>query len=132
MSDEERFLSTFIDKSKRARLAELLANPKRRREVTSALAHFRDLDPRWLITLPSDQQSPASIERLLRAKGAPESCYIISESSELDGKHLPLRSALDNIVGGGMGTLLSCIPDRLGFFEGEGPSDRFILERRAT
>jgi hypothetical protein len=30
-----------------------------------------------------------------------------------------------------MGTLLSCIPGKLAYYEGEGPSDRCILERRA-
>ena len=30
---------------------------------------------------------------------------------------------------GDLGMLLSCIPGRLGYFEGESPKDRFILAR---
>jgi len=131
MNDEELFLTAFINKARRERLAELLANPKRRRQATSALAHFHELDPRWLVEIPHHQQSATSIERLLRSKGAPDTCHLISESSDLDGRSLPLASALERVVGQGMGTLISCIPGKLGFFEGEGPSDRYILERRA-
>jgi hypothetical protein len=35
------------------------------------------------------------------------------------------------VVGRGMGTLISCVPGQLAFFEGEGPSHRCILARAA-
>jgi len=41
------------------------------------------------------------------------------------------RGALEEVMGHGMGTLLSSIPGKLAYYEGEGPSDRCILERRA-
>ena len=63
--------------------------------------------------------------------GAPDDCHVISENPELDGKRLPLDAALQQIVGFGYGTLVSCIPGRLAFFEGEGPSDRCILVKPA-
>jgi hypothetical protein len=43
-------------------------------------------------------------------------------------KELPLVEALQQIVGRGMGTVLSCIPGRLAFVETE--DERFILGRR--
>jgi hypothetical protein len=46
--------------------------------------------------------------------GAPETCYAVSENSELDGKQLFLAAkALKEVVGYGMGTFLSCIPGGL-------------------
>lgn len=54
-------------------------------------------------------------------------CYAISEDDAFDGMLLSLREALDAIVGSGSGTLLSCIPGRLGYYEEEGPKVRFIL-----
>ncbi|HEX5041742.1 MAG TPA: hypothetical protein VFV75_02490 [Candidatus Polarisedimenticolaceae bacterium] len=132
MTEEEALIRSFIVKEKRQRLVDLLANPKRRKKVTSSLAHFRDLDPRWVVPIPTHQQHAADIERLLRGRGAGDTCYAVSESSALDGKTLPLGNALKEVVGYGMGTLLSCAPGTLAYFEGEGPSDRCILERRAT
>jgi len=40
-----------------------------------------------------------------------------------------VAAALDAIVGAGFGTLVSCVPGRLGYFEGEGQGKRYLLER---
>jgi hypothetical protein len=91
MTEEEALIRSFIVKEKRQRLVDLLANPKRRKKVTSSLSHFGDLDPRWMIPIPRNQQHPPDIERLLRARGAGDTCYAISEASALDGKHFLLE-----------------------------------------
>jgi hypothetical protein len=70
--------------------------------------------------------------KLLRAHGAPADCYVLSEKKDLDGHTVPLEAALDAVVGRGMGALLSCIPGRLGYFEGEVSGERYVLERRAA
>ncbi|PYU66935.1 MAG: hypothetical protein DMG49_20465 [Acidobacteria bacterium] len=51
----------------------------------------------------------------------------MSEDPRLDQQELPLVEALKQIVGRGMGTVLSCIPGRLAFVETE--DERFILQR---
>jgi hypothetical protein len=56
----------------------------------------------------------------------------MSASSDLDGQETDLRPALKEIVGWYDGTFLSCLPGRLGYFEGEEPNERYILERPAT
>jgi hypothetical protein len=56
----------------------------------------------------------------------------VSWSEAIDGKELPLLAALENAVGFGMPTIISCIPGKLAFFEAEQevlPSHRFILKR---
>lgn len=65
--------------------------------------------------------------RILAAMGSPPICHAISEDPSLDGRDLPLREALEEVVGSGMGTILSCIPGRLGFIETE--DEGFIFER---
>jgi len=72
-------------------------------------------------------QHAALIHELLVAKGAGPKCWVISEDSEMDGREFDLATALKETVGRGMGTLISCIPGKLGYFEDE--EDRFILER---
>lgn len=129
---EEPLVRAFVVRPKQERMIELLAKPKRRRDIVMTLAHFRDLDPRFAVPVPDAQQSSAELLRLLRARGAPADRYIVSEKRDLDGQTMPLDAALDAVVGRGMGTLLSCIPGRLGYFEGEGSGKRYVLERRAA
>jgi hypothetical protein len=123
------FIRAFVAPTKRERIVELLSKPKRRREVLRTLAHFGDLDPRFCVRIPSTEQSGSGIARLLRKRGAPAECYLISEAIDLDGKRMPLPDALERIVAYGMGTLLSCIPGRLGYYEGEARGERYLLER---
>ncbi len=66
---------------------------------------------------------------MLLQAGAPETCYVFSEWNELDTKEMKLDEALTACIGYGMGTVLSCIPGRLAFYEAEGPGQRFILQR---
>ena len=110
---------------------ELLAKPKRRRDVLRTLYHFKDLDPRFMTKVPTAEESASALEALLRARGAPEFCYAISTDEYLDGKTVTLRDAITRITRRtGHGTLLSCVPGHLGYFEGEDPSARYVLERR--
>ena len=59
----------------------------------------------------------------------PEVCYAVSEDDELDGKEIDLTHALETVIDRGMGTLLSCIPVKLAYFEDA--DCRWILERRS-
>ena len=51
----------------------------------------------------------------------------MSSYAEYDGAHLALREVLEAIHSTGMGTIVSCVPDKLAYYEGE--DRRFILER---
>jgi len=130
MSDEETLISTFVNPAKRKHLIEILANPKRRHRATVTLAHFTEFDPSAVVPLDTAAQEPAAIESALRIRGAGDTCHVISENRDIDGKHLPLKVALEKVVGHGLGTLLSCVPGELAYYEGTSPSDRCILARR--
>jgi hypothetical protein len=45
-------------------------------------------------------------------------------------KEKSLKAALTEIVGYGGGTFVSCIAGKLGYFESDEATDRFILERK--
>jgi hypothetical protein len=126
---EEALIRAFVRPERRARLLELLGSPKGRVKLRASLAHFRDLDLRFAKLVSPSKHAAQDIEVTLRTKGAPDSCHVLSESAALDGRDMPLRSALVEIVGRGMGAFVSCVPGKLGYFESEESGERYILER---
>lgn len=122
------FVDGFIIKQKRERIKEQLRSQKKRRRFLDKLPHFRDLDEKYMKEIPPNMQFTGSIYELLKAKGAPDNCYLISFDKKLDQQILPLKDALSETVGFGTGTIISCIPGKLGFYEGEDMGVRYILE----
>jgi hypothetical protein len=126
---ERGLVRAFVSDSKQERYLELLAKPKKRSRALHEFAGRRHLDPRFMHEIRPSEQTVARIAALLRDRGAPRDCYAISELGEMDGRLASLEEALATIVGVGLATLLSCIPGKLAYFEGEMPGDRCILHR---
>jgi hypothetical protein len=125
---EQKLILSFVLPQRQSRYLELLERPKRRKDITRSLGHFKHLDPRYIVPIAPREQHVPEILQLLKTKGAPELCYALSEDGALDGKELLLAEALGQILGRGIGTFLSCIPGKLAYFEDE--DGRRILERR--
>ena len=128
-SHEEQFARAFVVPKKRERYLGLLESKRGRTKLLAGFNHCPDLDPRYATLIPSNQQSDSSIESLLRRKGAPETCYVMSDNRDIDGREMSLSDALAKTVGLGSGTFISCLPGKLGYFELEDLSERYILER---
>jgi len=126
---EEQFAHSFIVPEKRARYLSLLESRRGRKKLLDGFYHCHDLDSRFAKPIPSSQQSAQAIERLLKSKGAPEMCHVMSADASLDNREMPLSEALTETVGGDGGTLISCIAGRLAYFELEPFDGRYILER---
>jgi hypothetical protein len=124
---EEALIGAFVQRSKRDRYREILANPRLRHKFTQRLAHFTDFDNKCRLPIPSNKLFVGNIAIELKKRHSPNIVYVISEDPTLDQKELPLVEALEQVVGRGMGTVLSCIPRCLAFVETE--DERFILER---
>jgi hypothetical protein len=125
---ESAFAESFIAKARRERALELLASSKNRHKFTSKFDHHgRDyFKPECIRSIEPRHQHPPNIADMLRAMGAPETCHVIG--GEHDGNDMELLTALKQIVGYGTGTVLSCIPGKLAYFEGE-IRERFLLVR---
>ena len=126
---ESAFVEAFIVKPRRERALELLASSKNRHKFTSKVDHH-GLDyviPECIRPIEPRHQHPPDIADILRAMGAPETCHVIG--GERDGEDMELLTALRQIVGYGTGTVLSCIPGKLAYFEGE-IRERFLLVRK--
>ncbi len=116
-----------MKRGKRERYREILSNPRLRRKFTDQLAHFADFDPKYRLPFASNKLFVDNIARELQKRHSRNIVFAISEDPSLDQRELPLVEALKQIVGRGMGTVLSCIPGLLAFVETE--DERFILER---
>lgn len=128
MDHEIQLVAKFVRRRKRDRYREFVSNSSLRHKFTSELAHFKDFDPQYRISISSSKLSADKIARELERRHSPRIVFAISEDPALDQKEMPLGEALERIVGSGMGTILSCLPGRLAFVETE--DERFILERR--
>ena len=120
-------MRAFVAPDRQDRYLSLLRSARGRSKLRDRLAHFRDLDPRYATRVAGAHGADA-ICSLLVARGAPSTCYVLSEDSAVDDREMPLDAALLHVVGRGMGTFLSCIAARLAYFEGEEAGERYILE----
>lgn len=127
MNHEEAAIRAFVTPDRQDRYLVFLSNPKGRAKFTAELAHFRALNIKYARTIPPNQQNAPSVAGLLRSKGAGSQCWVISEDPKVDARQMDLETALRATIGRGMGTIISCVPGRLAYFENE--DSRYILER---
>ncbi|HEX7729416.1 MAG TPA: hypothetical protein VF392_10300 [Terracidiphilus sp.] len=117
---EREFVRAFIQKPRQERCAHLLADPARRQKFRDELPHFKWLDDRFAQRVPpGTAHTAAEFVALLRKKGAGPMVWVISEMLAMDGKEMRLEAAMHEVWGQGIGSVLSCIPGKLAFFEDE-------------
>lgn len=129
--DESEIVTGFVVWSKRERYAGFLGSAKARRKFIDALYHFNDFDPAVIVELPARLETREGVLKELQRRGAGHSCYIISADAELDRTTIELSEAVHRVFALAEGTIISCIPGRLAYYEGEAPKNRFILHRTA-
>ena len=135
---EQATIKAFVSRDKQERFLTFLSKPKNRKKLTQELTSFAWFDPRFASVIPwkvdpnlglwqGHLQGIDNVHRLLKSKGAGKTCWAISADADLDGKELELESVLECVFDGDTGTILSCIPGRLGLFSGE--DDKLLLAR---
>lgn len=130
MNDHERGFLNFLAEPTKRRMKTLLElGDKRRADVRELLEHSLRLDQRFCQHLSGGEAFAGAVEVALRKKGAPPICYMLAVNGDLDGRDMPLREALEAIVGTGDGGFVSCIPGRLGFYEFEDVQSSYLLSR---
>lgn len=122
---EEQFVNAFLPPDRRERFLDALANPKRREVFHRHLHHPKDgfLIAKHILAIKPSEQYAGFVAEHLRKLGAPQECWVFG--NRLDGRQMLLEAALDALIGGRSGTIASCIPGKLAFFESE--EDRVIL-----
>lgn len=124
---ESNFIQSFVDVDRRKRWAEALVNKRKRNLFLIRLADSRDFIK---IHMHPINPSPRTYKELLvqlKILKTQELCHIISQYSALDGCKLELQEAIRRVFGIGLGSIVSCVPGKLAYFEGEMPKDRWLL-----
>ncbi len=127
---EEATIRSFVVRDKQERFLSFIANPKSRRKFTGELANFSWFDQRFTIEVPwkvdpslslwgRHLQGIENISRLLRSKSAGKTCWVISGNPRIDRSEMDLDAALESVVTSDWGTILSFVPGKLAYFEGE-------------
>jgi hypothetical protein len=131
---EEIIVKSFFNKRIQQRVLFELFSPKKRQDAIHRLSNFHiTLRNEFLFEIPKPNSDPEEIEELLKKQGSGNDCYAMSCNDTIDGKNMSLTSALEVAVGEGFPSLISCIPGKLAYLEGEqslGPPPRFILKRK--
>lgn len=126
---EASLISAFVTPSKRERFLLMLQSTKGRQKLRDQLPHFDEWDERFIVNIPPHEQTPDKIAKMLLALGSSPLVHVISSARELDDKRMLLDHALASIVGVAPGTIVSCLPGQLAYFEGESRGDRHIMRR---
>jgi len=121
---ETKIIERFVNKGKKDRYLTFIKSDKSRIKFIKELAHFHDFRQDLFEEVKGDVYH--TIINRVNSLNRRTDCYLISESSALDQKRLDINTALKEIIGNGMGTLIVFGDAEMVYYEGEGPSDRYI------
>jgi hypothetical protein len=126
-TEHEAGLVGFVEPASRHRMRHALKSDRARSKFNRQLAHFPHLDLRFAIRTGDK----ARLAGKLRKLGAPDLCYVMSESQDIDGRMATLEDAIRSTVEADGGSLISCIPGKLCAYVGENANSAWILQRPA-
>jgi hypothetical protein len=130
-SSVEVIVQLFVKKEKRERLLTLAAKASRRDDFRHDLLHdTRSLDPGVLVRLP-DGASVDAARKALRAAGAGEKAYSISEVLDADDRDWPVADALRAVVGKAQDSLVFVLGTRAAYYENH-EGEQFILHNKSA
>jgi hypothetical protein len=124
---EQAFVEAFIHPDRRERFLAALANPKKRAVFNRELHHPKPnfLQTKYIEQIVPSQQYTRFVAPRLKSMGAPDDCWVFG--NHVDGRPMKLEDALDELIGLRSGTIVSCLPGKLAFFESE--DERVILRK---
>ena len=78
VNHEEALIKAFIPTHRQERFLEIIAKPKKRAKLLTQLYHFDDLNPKFMVAIPPNQQNPSSLVKLLKAKAMPAKALLLN------------------------------------------------------
>lgn len=130
---EKATIKVFVMQEKQKLFLSFIASPDSRSKFIAELANFRWFERRFTTPVPWRVNASLSLfgQQLsgisnlsfqLHSKGAKETCWVISGNPQIDGQEMELNAAIECAVDSDSGTLLSCIPGKLAYYNGKDES----------
>jgi hypothetical protein len=126
LNPEQATIRAFVVRRLQGLYLALLSDRNGRERFVKRLLSGRDIDPGAIVQIPDDESEPTEIGDRLRKLGAHDDCHVIAADAKLDGREFTLDDVLGKVVGKGKAAFVSCVPGRLGYFEGA-DGERFVL-----
>ena len=122
---EIKVIKKFVDKLKQDRYIQFISSPKNRQKFIADLSHFNFLQ--WdKFDKVNGNETEIIMTTLQNRKVLDTTCYVISENKEIDTKILGIKSAINETVGYGMGTILVFGNADIIYYECETMNTRYI------
>ena len=122
---EIKVIKKFVDKLKQDRYIQFISSPKNRQKFIADLSHFNFLQ--WdKFDKVNGNETEIIMTTLQKRKVLDTTCYVISENKEIDTKILGIKSAINETVGYGMGTILVFGNADIIYYECETMNTRYI------
>jgi len=129
---ERQFVEKYIDPSKVDRYLMKLKGRKHRAEITDRLNHALDYRPEFARLIPSSERNQDMLLELLRKKRTADTCYIMADGNENDGRELRLELAIEELLGNAFGMVLICPPIPIALYKEEDIGDMLLLSPKRT
>jgi hypothetical protein len=126
---ERSLIAAFVAKDRQERLLNLVGRRGAREKFRRELLDLSRMESRFVRRIAATDQNTGAIHQLLIKAGAPADCHVVSENPDWDEGRMPLKQALDRVVGAQFATLVVCRPESLLYYEGEAVGSRAILSR---
>ncbi len=123
-----RSLNYFLSNQHKRRMATLI-DLSRWNDIYRGMPHKIEFNDKYKVLLPKgncDYQNTFVLQTLIKL-GSPEMCYVISEDKELDQYEMSISEAVAKSAGTCVATFISCIPNKLAYFESGEARRRFVL-----
>lgn len=131
---EKLIVKNFFNSKVQERIMYELSSVKKRKKALGRFAHHYEsiLNPTYIEKIPKNLIHVEGIAKLLKEYGAGDCCYVISFIEEIDGTFMQLEFAIEEVIWCGLPCFVSCIPEKLVYFQSEqgfGPPERYILRK---
>lgn len=124
---ERKVINRFVDKAKRDRFLAFIQNEKTRAKFISELHHMNFLLQDLFDKVESNDFQ--FIKERIKVLGNIKDCYVISENRSIDGKLLDIETALKEVIGADLGSLIVFGDSEILYSEAEGMSNRWISKK---
>ncbi len=92
--------SFFAERIQERVMFELFPSKKRARALHRLNHDYkRNLREEYMIGIPTPNSRASKLAKLLKKHGAGKQCYVLSFNEDIDGKELPLLTALEYAIG---------------------------------